>query len=51
MYFLHPVTYFTQDRYTPVYIAAEEHHFEVVKVLMESGADITIADWVSNSGN
>ena len=43
--YLFPVSYFTcvQDGLSPVYVASQEGHTEVVDLLVQAGADIHLA--------
>ena len=43
--YLFPVSYFTfvQDGYSPVFVASQKGHTEVVDLLVQAGADIHLA--------
>ena len=38
---------FLQDQQTPLHVAAEQDHADIVKVLLEEGADVNVKDEVS----
>ena len=40
-----------QDGYTPLHIAAQNGHVEVVETLIKSGADISVVEKVSQCEN
>lgn len=40
-----------QKGFTPLYMAAQENHLEVVKFLLENGANQNVATEVSTLGN
>lgn len=40
-----------QKGFTPLYMAAQENHLEVVKFLLENGADQSVGTEVSTLGN